>query len=43
MTELIVMYILPNIALFGGIYLFSKVLERLTEITIDHTSQKENF
>ena len=30
MYELIVYYVLPNVLMFGGIYLFAKKLESLT-------------
>lgn len=30
MIDLTLNYILPNIALFGGLYLFSKALEKIT-------------
>jgi hypothetical protein len=30
MAELILYYILPNVALFGGIYLFTLGIEKLT-------------
>lgn len=30
MTELVVYYILPNVALFGGLYLLGKAIEKLS-------------
>lgn len=27
MTEIVLYYVLPNVALFGGIYLFAKAIE----------------
>jgi hypothetical protein len=30
MTELILHYILPNVALFGGLYILGKAIEKVT-------------
>jgi hypothetical protein len=35
MIEILVMYILPNFALFGGIYLLSKMIEQKVWTFID--------
>jgi hypothetical protein len=38
MYELIVYYVLPNVLMFGGIYLFSKNLESMTwDFILHHT------
>lgn len=36
--ELFANYILPNVALFGGIYIFSKILEKVTWQAIEFFS-----
>jgi hypothetical protein len=39
MAEVIVMYVLPNVLMFGSLYLLSKAIERAVEIVMDDITE----